>query len=82
MNAKPTLARPRATTLAAAAFLSAVIGIGVLGSVAGLFQSRGMPMAELATAERACVDQAYVSDRDACIRDQGAAARGQRVANR
>lgn len=82
MNAKPTLARPRATTLAAAAFLSAVIGVGVLGSVAGLFQSRGMPMAELAIAERACVDQAYVSDRDVCIRDQIAAARGQRVANR
>jgi hypothetical protein len=82
MNAKPTLARPRATTLAAAAFLSAVIGIGVLGSVAGLFQSRGMPMAELVTAGHACTGHAYVSDRDACIREQVAAARGQRVANR
>lgn len=82
MHAKPTLARPRAATLAAAAFLSALIGIGLLGSVAGLFQSRGVPMAEHATASRACADHAYVSDRDACIREQVAAARGQRVANR
>jgi hypothetical protein len=82
MNAKPTFARPRPTTLAAAAFLSAAIGVGILGSVAGLFQSRGMPLAELAAAERACANEAYVSDRQACVNERVAATRGARVANR
>jgi hypothetical protein len=34
-----------------------------------LFQSRGMPMAELAAAERACAGQTYVSDRELCMRE-------------
>ena len=82
MNAKPTLARPCAATLAAAACLSALIGIGILGLVAGLFQSRGLPLAELAAAERACGEHVYVSERDSCVRERIVAAHGQRMASR
>ena len=82
MNAKPTLPRPHTVTLVLAAFLSALIGTAILGSVAGLFHSRGLPMAELAAAERACAGQAYLSDRETCMREWIGAARGNRVANR
>lgn len=47
-----------------------------------LFQSRGMPMAELAAAERACTRQTNVSDRERCVREWVAAARGDRLAER
>jgi hypothetical protein len=47
-----------------------------------LFQSRGMPMAELAAAEQACVKQTYVSDRERCVRERTAAAHGDRLAER
>ena len=47
-----------------------------------LFQSRGMPMAELAAAERACAGQTYVSDRERCMREWVAAVHGDRLAER
>jgi hypothetical protein len=47
-----------------------------------LFQSRGMPMAEFAAAERACAGQTYVSDRERCMREWVAAAHGDRLAER
>lgn len=47
-----------------------------------LFQSRGMPMAELAAAERACARQTYVSDRERCMREWVAAAHGDRLTER
>ena len=47
-----------------------------------LFQSRGMPMAELAAAERACAGQSYVSDRERCLRERVAAAHADRLAER
>jgi hypothetical protein len=47
-----------------------------------LFQSRGMPMAELAAAERACAGQTCVSDRERCMREWVAAAHGDRLAER
>ena len=47
-----------------------------------LFQSRGMPMAELAAAERACAGQTYVSDRERCMREWVAAPHGDRLAER
>ena len=82
MNAKPTLARPGTITLAVAAFLSTLIGIGILGLVTGLFQSRGLPMAELAAAERACAGHVYVSDRETCMREWIAASHGIQLAHR
>lgn len=47
-----------------------------------LFQSRGMPMAELAAAERACAGQTCVLDRERCMREWVAAAHGDRLAER
>jgi len=44
----PTLKRPHGVAVAIAATLSALIAIGILAGVTGLFQSRGAPMAQLA----------------------------------
>jgi hypothetical protein len=52
MNRKPALERPHGVAVIAAA-LSALIAIGILAGVTGLFQSRGAPMTRLAIAERA-----------------------------
>lgn len=81
MNAKPTLPRPASLTFASAC-VAAVIAVALLGGVTGLFQSRGVPMAELAEAERACAAHDYVSDREQCMRERIAAAHGARLARR
>ena len=47
-----------------------------------LFQSRGMPTAELAAAERACAGQTCVSDRERCMGEWVAAAHGDRLTER
>jgi len=47
-----------------------------------LLQSRGMPMAELAAAERVCAGRIYVSDRERCMREWVAAAHGDRLTER
>jgi len=52
----------------AAGLVAAVISIGLLGSVAWLFRRDGAPLQQVAAAERACADRAYVSERDACMR--------------
>ena len=82
MNVTPTLPRQRLATSFAAATLAGIIAIGVLGAVAGLFLRSGQPMERLVAAERACAGRAYVSERDACMKDWLAAARAPAVANR
>jgi hypothetical protein len=82
MNDKPTLARPRGVTIAVAAALSTVVAIGILAAVTALFQSRGAPMEQLAAAERACAEHAYVSQRENCMREWLAASRAQSVASK
>ena len=47
-----------------------------------LFQSRGMPIAEVAAAERACAGQTYVSDREGRVHEWVAAGHGDRFAER
>jgi hypothetical protein len=47
-----------------------------------LFQSRGKPMADLAAAERACLGQTQLPDRERCVREWVAAAHGDRLAER
>jgi hypothetical protein len=69
MNDKPTLERPRADIIAVAATLSTMIAIGILSAVVLLFQKDGAPMERLAVAERACAGHAYVSEREACMRE-------------
>jgi hypothetical protein len=82
MNARPVLPRrPAATTFIAAA-LAALVAIGLLGTVAGLFQRDGAPLEQLAVAERACADRAFVSEREVCMRLFLAASRVRSVASR
>jgi len=81
MNAKPTLTRPRVVTTIAAA-LSAVIAIGLLTAVTGLFQRDGAPLEQVAIAEHACANRAFISEREACVRLHLAASRVQDIASR
>lgn len=82
MSTKPTLARPRVVTTIAAAALSAVIAIGLLAAVTGLFQRDGAPLEQVVVAEHACADHTLISEREACVRLHLAASRVQDVASR
>ena len=67
MNARPTLPHVSATTTIVVAALSAVIAIGLLAAVSGLFQHDGTPFEKWVVAERACGSYRFVSERDACM---------------
>ena len=82
MNARSTLARPNVVTTIAAAALAVLIAIGLLGSVAGLFQRDGAPFEQLVIAERACANHSFVSDRETCVRLYLAASRIRNIASR
>jgi hypothetical protein len=82
MNAKPVLARPHILTTIAGAALAAVIAIGLLSAVAGLFQRDGAPFEQVVVAEHACANHAFVSEREACVRSFLAASRVRNVASR
>lgn len=82
MNAKPVLARPHVSTTIVAALASAIISIGLLSTVTGVFQRDGAPLEQLVVAEHACADRAFVSEREACVRSYLAALRLQRIASR
>jgi hypothetical protein len=73
MNAKPTFPQPSSFSITVAAGLATFISIGLLTGVAFLFQRDGAPMEQLAAVERACTQHAYVSERDACMRERLAA---------
>ena len=82
MNAKPVLARSHVVTTIVAATLSALIAIGLLSAVAGLFQRDGAPFEQVVIAERACTNYAFVSEREACVRLFLATSRVRNVASR
>jgi hypothetical protein len=82
MNAKPTLPRSYSISISVAAALATLIAIGLLTTVAYLFQRDGKPLEQLATAERACTQHVYVSERESCMRDWLAAARASNVASK
>ena len=82
MNTKPTLFQPSSLTTSVVAALAAFIAVGILSSVAFLFQREGAPMEQLAAAERNCTHHAYVSEREACMRELLAAARAPSVAGK
>jgi hypothetical protein len=67
MNAKPNFASPGSSLTVIAAALATVIALSILSTVVMLFQSRGAPMERLAAAERACAQNAYQSERAACM---------------
>ena len=52
-----------------AAALAAAITVGIFSGVVELFQHDGRPLERLAAAERACASRAYVSEREACMRE-------------
>lgn len=62
--------------------LSALIAIGLLSAVAGMFLRDGTPYEQVAIAERACANHAFVSDREACARALLGGANVSRVASR
>ena len=68
MNAKPVLARPHVVTTIVAAALSALIAIGLLSAVIGLFQRDGAPFGQAVVAEHDCTNYAFVPEREACVR--------------
>jgi len=82
MNTRPVPPGPRPLSAAVASAIATLIALTALSAVTILFQSRGAPLAELAVAERACAQHAYLSEREACMRDRIAAERGDRVARR
>ena len=74
--------RGRHYAVSAIAFVfAALVTIGLLGAVTSALQSRGRPLQRLAAAERACVDHAYISERELCM-CQWLAARDLLVAHR
>ena len=64
---KATLVPPRVVTRFAAAALSFVIATGLLVAVVELFHRDGLPLQNVAIAERACSEHAFVSERTACV---------------
>jgi hypothetical protein len=82
MNAKPSLPRPHTVTTVVAATLSALIAIGLLTAVAGLFERNGAPLEQVVIAEQACANHAFVSERDACVRSFLVSWRVQNIASR
>jgi hypothetical protein len=81
MNAKPTLARPHVVTTTVAAALSFFIAIGLLTAVTDLFQRDGAPFEQVIVAEHVCAN-AFVSERETCVRLYLAASRIRNVASR
>jgi len=82
MNAKPTLARPHIVTTIVAAVFSCLIAIGLLTGVTDLVQRDGAPFERVVTAEHACANHAFVSEREACVRSYLAASQVRNVASR
>jgi len=82
MSLAPVLARPSVTTIIVAAALSSSIAIALLVAVAALFVHEGVPLHNVAIAERACSDLTFVSEREVCMRSFLAASAHRHVASR
>ena len=81
-NTKPIVANHSSVTLTLLVLLSTVIAMGVVTAVVGLFQSEGIPLARLAAAERACMQHAFISERETCMREWLAVSRRPSVAKK
>jgi len=81
MNNTPGLARPNVSTTIVAAALSFLTSIGLLVAVAELFARDGTALQNVVIAKRACSELAFVSDRDACVRQFLALTDHRRVAS-
>ena len=65
VDTKPTFPRPSSLSITVAAAFATFIAIGLLTSVAFLFQHDGVPMGQLVVAEHTCTQNAYASEREA-----------------
>ncbi|MEO8303152.1 MAG: hypothetical protein ABI724_03440 [Betaproteobacteria bacterium] len=70
---KPNLPPLSPITHFIAATLAGIVTVGLFAGVTDLFQHDGKPMERIVAAERACVGHAYVSEREACVRQRLAA---------
>jgi len=75
MTTKPTPGHSRAVTCFIAAALAGSLTTGIFAGVTALFQRNGLPFEQQRSAERACAAHAYISERDACVRQRLAAHR-------
>jgi hypothetical protein len=82
VNAKLTSFRNHIATILVASTLSVFISIGIIAAVVGMFLREGTPFEQLASAERACADYAFVAERDACVQSFLTASRAPNVASR
>jgi hypothetical protein len=82
MCANPAFPRRSGLGTVITSAVATLIALGILIGTTMLFQSRGMPMAELAAAERACAGQTYFADRERCMRQWVAATHGDRFTER
>jgi hypothetical protein len=82
MSARLTLNRPHIVFTVVAAAFAVLIGLGLLGAVAGLFQRDGAPYERLVIAEHACANYSFASERETCVRLYLAASRVRNVAAR
>jgi hypothetical protein len=80
MEVRPALARRHPVATIAASILAGVIGMGLLSTVAGMFQRDGSPLERIVVAERACSHYAFESERMNCVSMFLVEARSQRVA--
>ena len=82
MISRPTFPRTSSFAITITAALATLIAVGLLTTIAFMFQRDGKPMEQLAAAERACIQRVYVSEREACMREWLAAARASNVASK
>jgi hypothetical protein len=82
MNANSTVPQPSSFSTTIIAAVAAFIALGVLSSVAFLFQRDGAPMERLVAAEHACSQHVYISERQACVREWLVAAQSSRIASK
>ena len=82
MSNTPTFATQSPIATVAASVLATVIALGILSTLAIMFQRDGKPLERLAAAERACVHYSYLSERQACMNEWLGASQPGTVAGR
>lgn len=82
MNIKPPQ-RMSFVAMTIFAIAAAAVAVSILTGAVVAFTEAGVPLGQLREAELECAEQyAYVSERQACMREWIAAARAARVATR
>lgn len=82
MNSTTTLSRIALGEVAAAGAAAALATTMLLAGVAALFTCEGAPLQAIATAQHACADRMFLSEREACVRAQVHSVRRPLIASR